>query len=309
MTAFVLFLFRRLLGIAVLVWVVTVAAFAMFRIGVPNPVTDAQLNQQLGPGRPASWQYFHYLLRLLHGNLGDSLTIGLPVTTVLRRSLPPTLSLMAGGMVLWLVSGLLAGTVSALRQGSWSDRIITAGVVAGQAVPTFLVASLLLDLFSSLAGSGNYWLQPGYVPITHSPGQWLGRMVLPWIAIAATQAGTTARLTRAAILDASGEEYVRTAHAKGVAAGRVLWLHEMRPAIIPALASIGAGFGILLSSAAIVDQVFALGGIGQDLLASVKDGDLMVIMGTVLLAVILISLVNLAVDICVAILDPRTRLT
>jgi peptide/nickel transport system permease protein len=176
-------------------------------------------------------------------------------------------------------------------------------------VPTFLVAFLLLDLFSYLAGSGHYWIQPGYVPITQSPGQWLGRLILPWIAIAATQAGATARLTRAAVVDVLSEDYIRAAHAKGVAARRVLWLHAMRPAIIPALASIGAGFGILLSSAAIVDQVFALGGIGQDLLASVKNGDLMVIMGTVLLAVILISLVNLAVDICLAVLDPRTRLT
>jgi peptide/nickel transport system permease protein len=292
-----------------LVWAVTVAAFVMFRIGVPSPVTDAQLNQQLGPGETASWQYFHYLLRLLHGNLGDSLTIGLPVTTVLRRSLPPTLSLMAGGMVLWLVTGVTAGVVSALRRGAWSDRLITAGVVAGQVVPTFLVAFLLLDLFSYLAGSGNFWIQPGYVPLTQSPGQWLGRMILPWIAIAATQAGATARLTRAAVLDVLGEDYIRTAHAKGVPPRRVVWLHALRPALIPALASIGVGFGILFSSAAIVDQVFALGGIGQELLTSVKNGDLMVIMGTVLLAVILISLVNLAVDLCLAVLDPRVRLS
>ncbi len=308
-TGFALFLVRRLLGIAVLVWAVTMPIFVLLKVGVPIPAMDAQLSQQLGAGQPVLWQYFHYLQRLLHGNLGDSLTVGLPVTTVLRRSLPPTLSLMVGGMVLWLVGGIVAGAVSALRRGAWSDRVITGGVVAVQAVPTFLVAMLLLDLYSYLAGAGNHWLQPGYVPFSQSPGQWLGRMILPWIAIAIIQAGATARLTRAAVLEVLGEDYIRTAHAKGLAVRRVLWLHAMRPAILPALVTAGAGFGILFSSAAIVDQVFGLGGIGQQLLVSVKDGDIMVIMGAALLAVIMISLLNLVIDVCLAMLDPRARLT
>ena len=152
-------------------------------------------------------------------------------------------------------------------------------------------------------------MQPGYVPFTQSPGQWLGRMILPWIAVAATQAGATARLTRSAVLDALGEDYIRTARAKGLASRRVFWCHVLRPAILPVIASVGAGFGVLLGSAAIVDQVFALGGIGQALLTAVKEGDLMVVMGVVLVTVILISLVNLIADICQAVLDPRVRIT
>ncbi len=113
---------------------------------------------------------------------------------------------MVGGMVLRLVTGVLAGTVSALRRGSWADRIVTGGVLAGLMVPTFLLALLLLGVFVLLANWGSLWLQPGYMPFTQSPGQWLGRMILPWIAVAATQAGLTARLTRAAILDALGED-------------------------------------------------------------------------------------------------------
>jgi peptide/nickel transport system permease protein len=305
--SFALFLLRRLLGIAVLVWMVTLAAFALFRAGVPSPVVDAQVNAQLGQGEPATWQYLHYLLRLLHGNLGQSLTVGLPVSTVLWRALPPTLSLMIGGMILWLVTGVLAGAVSALRPGSAADRIVTGAILAALVVPTFLLALFLLVLSTYLARSGHLWLQPGYVPFTQSPGQWLGRMILPWIAVAATQAGATARLTRSAILDALGEDHIRTARAKGLTRGRIFWSHVLRSAIIPVIASLSAGFGVLLGSAAIVDQVFALGGIGQALLTAVSHGDLMVVMGAVLITVILISLVSLIADICQAVLDPQVQ--
>ncbi len=245
---------------------------------------------------------------MLHGNFGESLTVGLPVSTVLWRALPPTLSLMIGGMVLWLVTGVLAGTVSALRSGSLADRAVTGAVLAAAVVPTFVLALFLLIVSTSLARSGHLWLQPGYVPLTHSPGQWLGRMILPWIAVAATQAGVTARLTRTAVLDVLGEDYIRTAYAKGLAEPDIFWRHVLRPAIIPVLASVGVGFGTLLASAAIVDEVFALGGIGQAFLTAVQAGDLMIVMGTVLLTVILISLVNLVADLCQAMLDPQVHL-
>jgi peptide/nickel transport system permease protein len=308
MTRFALFLLRRLLGIAVLAWAVTLAAFGLFRAGVPSAAATAQINAQLGRGQSATWQYVHYLRRLLHGNLGDSLTVGLPVSTVLWRALPPTLSLMAGGLVLWLAAGTLAGTVSALRPGSWTDRIVTGAVLTALIFPAFLLALLLLGLFSYTARWGTLWLQPGYEPFTRDPWRWLGRMILPWIAVAATQAGATARLMRSAVLDVLGEDYIRAAHAKGLPGRRVFWCHVLRPAIIPVIASATTGFGILLGAAAIVDQAFALGGIGQALLTAVKDGDLMVITGTVLVTVILISLVNLIADICQALLDPRVHL-
>jgi len=307
--SFALFLLRRLLAIAVLGCAATVAAFGLFRVGVESPATTAQINAQLGAGEPAPMQYLHYLLRLLRGDLGQTLTIGESVDKLLLQALPPTLSLIIGGMVLWLVTGTLAGTISALRPGSLTDKSVTAAAVTALVVPTFLTALLLLQLFSYISRSGNLWLQPGYVPLTQSPGQWLGRMILPWIAIAATQVGATARLTRSAVLDVLGEDYIRTARAKGLASRRVFWHHVLRPAIAPVIASISTGFGILLGSAAIVDQVFALGGIGQALLTAVKAGDLMVIMGATLITVILISLVNLLTDICQAMLDPRVRVT
>jgi peptide/nickel transport system permease protein len=308
MASFALFIGRRLLGIVVLVWVTTLVAFGLFRVGVPSQLADTQINAQLGQGEPATWQYIHYLLRLLHGNLGESLTVGLPVDTVLARAIPPTLSLMTGGILLWLTIGTLAGMVSALRVGSWVDRLLTGVTLATAIVPTFVLALLLLAVFSYTARAGFLWMQPGYVPLTQNPGAWLGRMVLPWIAVAATQVGVTARLTRESVLEVLGEDYIRTAYAKGLPKRRVFWHHMLRPALVPIMPSISIGLGTLLGAAAIVDQAFALGGVGQALLTAVKDNDLMVIMGTVLITVILICLINLIADICQAALDPRIDL-
>ncbi|HEX4255736.1 MAG TPA: ABC transporter permease [Streptosporangiaceae bacterium] len=305
MAGFALFVVRRLLGIAALAWLSTLAAFGLFHAGVPNRAADAQLNAQLGPGKPITWQYFHYLVRLLHGDLGQSLTQGLSVDALLWRALPPTLSLMIGGLVLWLAIGVLAGIVSALRPGSLADRIIIGGTLTAMIVPTFLAALLLLELSAYLNRFGWLWLQSGYVPFSHNPGAWLGRMILPWIAVAATQAGLTARITRSAILDVLSEDYIRMARAKGVDRRRILLRHVLRPAVIPVITTAAAGFGTLLGAAAIVDETFALNGIGQALLTAVKTGDLMTIMGTVLITVILICLASLLADIAQKILDPQ----
>jgi peptide/nickel transport system permease protein len=302
------FLVRRLLGIAVLAWAATAATFALLRVGIPNPGIDAALSQQLGPGQPAVWQYVHYLQHLLHGNLGQSLVQPVSVNTILGQAVPPTLSLMVGGMVLWLTAGVLVGAVSALRPGSWTDRIATAGVLAALSVPAFLLALLLLAVFAHLAEAGNMWLQPGYVGISQSPGQWLGRMILPWIAIAAGQAGVTARLARAGILEVLGEDYIRTARAKGLASRRILWFHVFRAAILPVISSIGVGFGAILGAAAVIDEVFALGGIGQAFLTAAKTGDLLVITATTLATVILVAVINLIADVCYALLQPRVRI-
>src|SRR5215470_16928497 len=159
--SFALFLLKRLLGIVVVAWITTLAAFGLFRLGVPSPTVTAQIDRQLGSGEPALSQYLQYLQRLLHGNLGDTLTIGLSVDSLLKRALPPTLSLLIGGLVLWLVVGVWAGTVSALRPGSLTDRVVTGVVLAAVTAPTFLLGLLLLDLFVHLSGMGYGWLQPG----------------------------------------------------------------------------------------------------------------------------------------------------
>jgi peptide/nickel transport system permease protein len=175
-------------------------------------------------------------------------------------------------------------------------------------VPTFLAALLLLELSAYLSRSGLLWLQPGYVPLSQNPAAWLGRMILPWIAVAASQAGLTARITRSAILDVLAEDYIRTARAKGVPSRDIFVRHVLRPAIIPVITTAATGFGTLLGAAAIVDQTFALNGVGQALLTAVKTGDLMVVTGAVLITVILICLASLLADLAQAFLDPAVQL-
>jgi peptide/nickel transport system permease protein len=308
-TGFLLFLARRLLSLVIAVLAATLAAFVLFRIGVPNPGLNARIGQQLGPGLPAWTQYLHYLGRMLHGNLGQSLVSPLSVDYILRNGLPPTLSLIIGGLVLWLAIGVLVGTLSALRPRSWTDRLTNAGVLTGLAVPTFLSALLLLGVGSWLAVHQIRWLQPGYVSISQDPWQWLGRMILPWIAIALSQAGMTARLVRSGILETLGEDYIRTAQAKGLSRRRILWLHVFRSAVVPVLSSIGPSLSTLLASAAIVDQVFGLGGVGQAFLLAANAGDLTTVLGAVLLVVILVAVANLLTDIGYALLYPQVRLT
>jgi peptide/nickel transport system permease protein len=305
---FALFLVRRLLAIAVLALVVTAVAFTLFRVAGLRPATIAQINAQLGPGEPAAVQYFHYLRNVVHGDLGHTMVIGLPVTTALQQGFPATLSLIIGGMLLWLIAGIWIGTISALRPGSLTDRTVTVTALTALVLPTFLTSLVLLFVFSYLARYHYFWIQPGYVSLTKSPGQWLGRMILPWIAVAATQVGATARITRASVLDVLGEDYIRAARARGIAGRRVLWLHVLRPAISPVLASLSIGFSTLLGSAAIVDYVFALNGIGQELLTAVGEGDMMLVLGTTIITVILVSLANLIVDVCQALIDPRVSI-
>ena len=303
---FAFFLIRRLLAIVVLALAVTAAAFTLFRVAGLRPATIAQINAQLGPGDPAT-QYVRYLQMLLHGDLGQTMVIGLPVNTALHQGLPATLSLIIGGMILWLIAGIAIGVYSALHPGSLSDRTVTIGALTALVLPTFLTALFLLFVFSYLARYHYFWLQPGYVPLTQNPGKWLGRMILPWIAVAATQVGVTARMTRASVLDVLGEEYIRGAYARGIDGRRVLWLYVLRPALSPVIATLSIGIGTLLGSAAIVDYVFALGGIGQELLTAVGEGDIMLVLGTTIITVILISVLNLIVDICQTLLDPRVR--
>jgi peptide/nickel transport system permease protein len=303
---FAFFLIRRLLAIVVLALAVTAAAFTLFRVAGLRPATIAQINAQLGPGDPAT-QYLRYLQMLLHGDLGQTMVIGLPVDTALQQALPATLSLIIGGMILWLIGGIAVGTISALHPGSLVDRTVTVAALTALVLPTFLTALFLIFLFSYLARYHYFWLQPGYVPLTSNPGKWLGRMIMPWIAVAATQVGVTARVTRASVLDVLGEDYILGAHARGIDGRRVLWLYVLRPALSPVIATLSIGMGTLLGSAAIVDYVFALGGIGQELLTAVGEGDIMLVLGTTIITVIVISLLNLIIDICQVILDPRVR--
>src|SRR5258708_16769249 len=239
---FLRFLTRRVVDGAVVRGLIPVATLALFFIAAPDvartlagkgatPQQVTGIRHRLGLDQPLLVQYWHYLDGLLHGNLGTSFYSGAPVSSMLKADLPPTLSLIIGGAILWLIAGIGFGVLSATRARSLLDRVTTTGVLIGYSMPTFVLGGLLLFLvFFELSKVGILWFQPGYYPITHSPITWLERMILPWITLATVQVAVYSRLTRGSLLDALGEDYIRTARAKGLPERRVVYPPHPRAA-------------------------------------------------------------------------------
>jgi peptide/nickel transport system permease protein len=315
------FLLRRaLLGVLVL-WMVTLGTFFLFFVAPGDPArtlagrqaTAEQvelIRHNLGIDRPTLVQYFDYLGRLLRGDLGQSYFSGESVGKLLAQDFPPTLSLVLGGAVLWFFLGVGAGVLSATRVRSFLDRALTTLALAGVSMPTFVVGLLLLYFFFfQLSMAGVPILPPdSYVPFSENPGEWARHLILPWITLAMVQAASYARLTRGSMLDILGEDYIRTARAKGVPEGRVIYRHGLRAALTPVVTQLGVDIGTLIGGVVVTESVFGLGGVGQAVVQAFVSGDLPVIMGVVILATTAVVLANLVVDIAYGLLDPRIRL-
>ncbi|HEY1919161.1 MAG TPA: ABC transporter permease [Streptosporangiaceae bacterium] len=318
--AFVTFLVRRLAMGAVVMWIVSVATFLLFFVAPQDPATQmagkyptpgeiASINARLGLNQPLLVQYWHFFDRLVHFNLGVSFYTGVPVATTLRQDLPPTLSVMVGGAVLWLIVGLSAGILSATRARSLVDRLATLGVLVGITFPTFVVGLLLIFfVYKNLNQAGFHWIQLQYEGPSQSIIGWAGHMILPWITIAAVSAATYTRLIRGALLDTLGEDYIRTARAKGLSERRVLYRHALRSALTPVISQLGVDVGTLAGGAVVTETVFGLGGIGQASLTAINQGDTPVVLGIVLVTALFIVVANIIVDVLYSVLDPRVRL-
>jgi peptide/nickel transport system permease protein len=320
--SFVRFIIRRLLTGIVVLWIVSGAAFLLFFLQPKDKVARelagkaatgrilSEVNQQLGLNQPIATQYWHYLDRLLHGNLGFSYFNGESVNTILAQDLPRTASVVVGGVILWLVVGLAVGILSATRARSLFDRVATVGVLAGLSMPTFVLGELLLlGVFLQLNKAGITWVQDGYEAPTQSIVGWAGHMILPWITLAAVSAAVYSRLSRGALLDTLGEDYIRTARAKGLSERRVIFKHAVRAALTPVVSQLGIDVGTLLGGVVVTETVFGIGGIGQDSVTAIDQSNLPVIIGFVLIAALFVVVANILVDIVYAMLDPRVRLT
>jgi peptide/nickel transport system permease protein len=315
---FLRFVIRRLIFGIVVLWLITVGTFYLFFVSPPDVArliagkgaTAGQLagiRHRLGLDEPLAVQYWHYLDNILHGNLGTSFYSGAPVTQMIKGDLPPTISLIIGGSILWLIAGLGFGVLSATRARSLLDRTTTFGVLVGYSMPTFVLGELLLFVF--FARAGILWLQPGYVAFTQSPITWLGRMILPWITLATVQVAVYSRLTRGSLLDALGEDFVRTARAKGLTERRVVYRHGLRAALIPVVTQLGVDIAVLISGAIVTETVFGLNGVGESVVRAVVQGDLFFILGVVIVTAAAVVVANLVVDIAYSFLDPRVRLS
>lgn len=314
------FLVRRLLFGVLVLWLISVAVFVLFFVAPHDPAriiagrqataqTVALVEHRLGLDQPILTQYWHFLTRLAHGDLGYSYYNSEPVRSLIAARLPVTLSLTLGGAVLWLVLGVGIGITAARHPRSVLDRAATVFVLGGLSMPTFLVGLLLLFvLFFKLHVAGvDAFPGGGYVPFTQNPAQWAQHLILPWLTLALVSAATYSRLTRGSLLEVLGEDYVRTARAKGISEERVVYRHALRSALTPVLTQLGIDVGALLGGAIITENVFGLPGLGQLAVQSVTTQDLPVIVGIVLVASFFVVAANIVVDLLYAVLDPRVR--
>ncbi|MHB8732427.1 MAG: ABC transporter permease [bacterium] len=264
----------------------------------------AALRHDLGLDRPLPLQFALWIGRAVRGDLGLSFFLHLPVTTDIAEHAGPTAMLSLLGLGVALAIGIPVGIVSAVFRNSWLDQASLALAMLGAAVPSFWLGLSLIVLFAVDLG----WLpSSGY----RSPGAGLGLslhyLLLPALALGLPNSSLIIRFTRSSLLDVLGNDYIRTASAKGLPRSRVIFRHAMRNALVPILTVIGLTFAALMGGAVVTETVFSLPGIGQLVVSSVLRRDYPVIQGVVLLVATIYVLVNLAVDVMYFVVDPRVR--
>lgn len=315
------YIIRRLLWGVVLLILVSALTFLFFDIFPSvdpailragrnsDPHTIAYIRHELGLDKPIYTQFFIYMKNLfLHFNFGYSFYSGASVRALIFDRLPATLSLTAGAAVVWLLAGIPVGIISAIKRGSMLDRASMGVALVFVSMPVFWLGLVLLYLFAN--DIGRFTILPGantYVGLTTSPVHWFTSLILPWIVLAATSAAIYSRLLRGSLIEAMGEDYIRTARAKGLRERRVIWRHGVRSAITPVVTILGLDIGALLGGAVITETVFDIPGIGRLNYESIIHADFPIVQGTVLLAALFIVVANILVDISYAYLDPRVR--
>jgi peptide/nickel transport system permease protein len=317
------FIVRRLLFGIVVLFVISVAVFVLFFVIAPGdpaanfvgknprPEQIQAAKVRYGLDKPVYDQYLKYTGRLLHGDLGYSFRNEEPVAKTLASRLPITASLALGAAVVWLLIGIPIGILAATKPRSLRDRAATVFALGGLSTPTFVMGLLFSYFFFYIFRTKfgiDFFPGNGYVPLTENPLEWFKHLLLPWFALAFVSAASYSRITRGSLLEVLGEDYIRTARAKGLTERRVTYRHGLRSALTPVVTLLGIDVGTLLGGAIVTEQVFGLGGIGQLAVQSVLIGDLPVIFGTVLLAAFFIVVGNILVDITYALLDSRVRL-
>jgi peptide/nickel transport system permease protein len=333
------FIIRRLLAAVGLLLLVSLATFFIFyilpqwggetiqemaRSYVGRTTNAAQLQQvidRLGFDKPFFVQYFDYVKGIVAGTqysdgvstlqcnapcLGYSFRNYDQVWPTILNDFPVTLSIAVGAGVLWLVFGVLSGVVSALRKGTIWDRVFMTVSLAGVSVPVYFIGPLMALV---LAYNNNILPVPSYTSIGTNPLSWAGGMLIPWIALAFGFAALYTRLTRAGMLDALGEDFTRTARAKGLPEYKVTFKHALRAAIIPIVTIFGMDLGGVLGGAVLVENSLSLNGIGTLALNSIHSQDFPTVMGVTLFAATFVIIANLVVDVLYATLDPRVRLS
>ncbi len=264
----------------------------------------ARIRVSLGLDRPFVVRFGEWLWHVLHGDLGTSIFANLPVTHMIAQRIEPTLSLMAMTLVFAIVVAVPAGVLAAARAGSWIDRLVMLVAVIGFSVPVFVVGYVLAWVFALQLD----WLPvQGYTPLARGVLAWLRGLVLPVVALGAIYIALIARITRAAMLEVLGQDYIRTARAKGLGLAPILFVHALKNASVPIVTVIGLGVALLIGGAVVTESVFAIPGIGRLVVDAILRRDYPVIQGVTLLFSFVYVVVNLIVDLLYSVLDPRIR--
>ncbi|MGW6021684.1 ABC transporter permease [Streptomyces sp. NPDC055099] len=329
------YLIRRLIAVVIMVLVVLLATFTVFFMlpkwagqdiavlfaGKSSGAEQlAGIRIKLGLDDPLLVQFWDFVKGIPMGRdyangtdvthcpapcFGYSFRTEAPVWETLKDALPVTAALAAGACVLWLVAGVATGVLSALKRGTIWDRTAMITALAGVSLPVFFTGMIAMGLFVHTLG----WVEIEDTLTTEDPiNIWFETLILPWIVLAFLNAAMYARLTRATMLEVLGEDYIRTARAKGLGEAVVIRRHALRSAMTPILTVFGLDLGVLMGGAVLTESTFNLPGLGLEAVKAISNKDLPVILGVTLCASLAIALANLVVDLLYAVIDPRVRL-
>ncbi|MFF4246328.1 ABC transporter permease [Streptomyces sp. NPDC001822] len=325
------FVLRRVGGAVFVLLALSIVVYAAFYVAPGNvaqiacgprcsPAQVAQVSDQLRLGDPLYLQYAHFLQGIFVGHdystgtgilhcqapcLGRSYQNDEQVTQMILTKLPATASLAVGAFVLWVVLGVGTGLLSVWRRGRVTERLLTGLTLAGLATPVFVIGLLLIIVFCSALQLLPF---PDYVPLTENPEQWAWNLLLPWVSLALVSAAPYARMTRASMLETLAEDHVRTFRAYGVSERKLVGRHALRGALGPVIALGALDIGSLFGGAVLTESLFNIPGVGRELVDAVKNVDLPVVVGLVLVTGFFVVLANAVADILQAMADRRVVL-
>ena len=309
------FILGRLVATIPVMGVVATVVFLLLRLSPGDPATIlagdaaspeqiAAIRTRLGLDQPILVQFAEWMWRLLQGDLGTSIISNQPVTKLIGERLEPTLALAITTIIFAVAVAVPLGVLAAWRHGSWIDRSVMALSVLGFSIPIFVLGYLWIFAVAMEL----QWLPvQGYVSLSQGFWPFLQRLILPTLTLSVIYIALIARITRASVLEVLGEDYIRTAHAKGVGERSVLTRHALRNAAVQIISVIGIGIALLISGVVVTESVFNLPGLGRLTVDAVLARDYPVIQGVILLFSGLYVLINLGVDVAYTIFDPRIR--
>ncbi len=309
------YLIRRTISAVIVIWAVATLVFFMLRAvpGDPframladvDPQAADELRRKFGLDRPMYIQYFLWMGRMAQGDLGNSIYgSNVSVSRIIAEAFPRTLSLAGLAFVISLILAISAGIVSAVRKNSALDHAFTFFAFLGLSMPDFWLGILLIIVFAV----NLQWLPAiGYVPLSKGFWPWFSHLILPAIAAGTPFSAIVARMTRSAMLEVLNSEYIKVARAKGLTEQSIVFRHALKNALIPVVTVMGIAFALLMSGAVIVENVFAIKGLGRVLIQGILNRDYPVVQGAILVVAVIFVFTNLLVDVLYTVIDPRIR--